>query len=614
MIRPRFRRLVCTSVAAASLAGGAVFTQAAGPGELLSRLWKREPAPAVKKESGSRLFRWFRRGGNEAAPGRVRISDGGNRVTSNRPELVQDPFLAAPGPGVIASQKYQESGRAPRSVQSDRVQSGGRLPEAAISSSGYSGNGQRATKALSESSQQKVSRTVAQGQQNQRSASTATSVAERPVPAGDNTRFAPGFDAEFQKLVNSVLSESPTEHGKEQQNAAPRLPGRSDLAASADSAATEHSEGSPQLQIGTFQSSDADVAEAAVDSKESQRDDFAKFAQELKQRPVGDLIEESRREMDSSPLARRASGELSVSSQLARTASQQPHVSQNGVSAASHSGVGQGDQDEVSLARGGHAPQRLPDVGRPSGSGLIVSTTDVPKQRLYTSSEAWLNRSQMRHSSQQEGSARSGRAAGSGSAYMEVVPGLPGGGVIIDSGHSSTSRPRVTSNGAPSRSVPDTTRFRRLAFQGVVEGEHDSAVLALAEKPAPSGLPSAAGRSDTSVAAIPAFGSNPLEARSGSADMSPMLIIPDGRTGDSVEIATERSPFDVAAAPPAEPATIPWPDEAEIAPVQEGGGGSWTIAAICLALLGAGIGLLVRRKSHADTIIPIGSGSEVENS
>ena len=97
MIRPRLRLYVCASTVAVTL-GGAVLTQAAGPGEFISRLWKRDPAPQKEEAHSLNPFKFLRRENSDSTVRRIKVSDGGRSVVSQRPKLVNDPFLTERAP------------------------------------------------------------------------------------------------------------------------------------------------------------------------------------------------------------------------------------------------------------------------------------------------------------------------------------------------------------------------------------------------------------------------------------------------------------------------------------------------------------------------------------
>ena len=145
-----------------------------------------------------------------------------------------------------------------------------------------------------------------------------------------------------------------------------------------------------------------------------------------------------------------------------------------------------------------------------------------------------------------------------------IVPGQAGSGVVIDGQQYSVVRPKVTSNAAPSLSVPDNSTFRRLSYERRADD-----LAGQVERLADAG----------STEPILITPGEPL----------PQVIAPteptqnEASTQAAAKVAATGSPID-------------WPDEADLAPVKpKSGGTSWGFVIFCLALLTAGTHIAVSR-------------------
>jgi hypothetical protein len=92
-----------------------------------------------------------------------------------------------------------------------------------------------------------------------------------------------------------------------------------------------------------------------------------------------------------------------------------------------------------------------------------------------------------------------------------------------------------------------------------------------------------------------------------------MLIIPDSRTGQSLDAAELGAALAAAPAPPqsSQPAFV-WPDESEVAAEAQTGGFTWGASAFFLTLICAVTGLFFRRKAQDDAFVMTGTSTESE--
>jgi hypothetical protein len=571
MIKPRLRLYVCASAVAVSL-GGSVLTQAAGPGEFISRLWKREPAPKKEVASGFSPFRWLKRDESGTTASSVKVSDGGRQVIAERPQLVSDPFLAeqlrtgtahepasATSKGVIVRpqpRSYQRPApltTAPTLDLSSRTESEirERVPETG--------------RAQLPELQSKVASQV------------ATSTTQSPAstrPAG-NGEFVDGFDGEFQKLFKEVIDESRQE--KERPT-------------------------SPDSSVAGFEPSTSEnLPDAELPTLNSEQQDFAEFVQERRQASVSDLIQQSRDRLDSSVLARQMRANGGVQQPVADS----QLLEQTSVSAASHSAsrrsvAGNGSSEEADL----RAP-RLQNQAAQSVNQLIVPSEMVPERKLFSTSEEWLDRGQL---NQNKPAAQT--SAPDLQPVVRVVPGNRGNGVVIESGQWSPIRSRVTPNAAPARSVPDTSQFRRLSFEGADGTPQGGTVQAIGESTdETSGAQSGQSSRSNPALSVPSALENGASFRN---DM-PMMMVPDGRTGQSMDAAELGAALAVAPEPPQMNQTVfEWPDESEIAASAPDNGVSWGTTAFCLAIAAGVASMFFRRKSQDGAFGMIGTSTRSE--
>lgn len=599
MIRPRLRLYVCASAVAVSL-GGAVLTQAAGPGEFISNLWNRKPAPKKEVVRNLNPFKWLNRGKSDSTVRRVKVSDGGQSVVSQRPELVSDPFLTerlerpnAPATsgskGVIVRPQTQQ-----RPMTNQTVDLEPALRNRKSRGSADSVDRARATEEVAA-----------------RASSRAATVVQQPLPevrtapqkTPGNGKFVNGFDSEFQKLFKEVIEESRQSKAKA---TTPRLPDQV--------VADFKPPGAPSLP------------EVVTTNPDDLRKDFAEFAQERKNSEVDQLIEASRRQMDSSILARRAAddrrsrqstpgqadsgGSVSERSVSERSVSGRPvsgptNNSQIGLSAVSHSDSNDAATSSTSESR--YPPQTV--------TQLVVPSSMVPERQLFSTSDQWMNRGDL-----QRQAAADNAPAPDLQPVVRVIPGHRGAGVVIESGQWSPLQPRVSSNVAPTRSVPDTSQFRRLSFEGADASPQSGAVQVISDgSEGQATLSTNSPHAGQSTMMIPESSGDvalsvpsSLTADTDSVDELAM-IIPDSRTGQSLDAAKLGAAFDAAPAPPriSEP-VFEWPDETEVAADAASGGFSWGATMFFLTLVGGAIGLFFRRKAQGGAFGITGTGTESE--
>ena len=91
------------------------------------------------------------------------------------------------------------------------------------------------------------------------------------------------------------------------------------------------------------------------------------------------------------------------------------------------------------------------------------------------------------------------------------------------------------------------------------------------------------------------------------------MIIPDSRTGQSLDAANLGAAFATAPAPPQiSEFDFDWPDETELAAETPNSGFSWGATMFFLAIAGGVIGLFIRRKAQGSTFGVTGTGTRSE--
>ncbi len=589
MIRPRLRLYVCASAIVVTL-GGAVLTQAAGPGAFISRLWKRDPAPKKEMTSGFSPFKWLRRDKSNSSVSHVEISDSGRRVVSERPQLVIDPFLNEQAPtaprvsqatkpvikDVIARQQSRKNNATNHTVDLSRPVASQR-PYQPSDEVGRT----QVTDFAKDTAQKRV---TSEAQQTLSDFPTAPAPQSRNMKQPLNQKFVTGFDSEFQKLFKEVIEESRQSKGSA---TTPRLPDE----ATTDAAST-----------GT-----ARLPETATSQTDALRKDFADFAQQRSGAEVDKLIRESRNQINSSVLSRQAARNRGTTN-VAGTSYTNPNAPAPKLEATVDSDV----SGSVSM------PNRLPDQVPQSVNQLIVPSSMVPEQQIFTTSDGWMNRGELRRQASAETAPDPDLQP-----VVRVVPGDRGTGVVIESAQRSLIQPRVSSNVAPARSVPDTSQFRRLSFEGADTSAETGAVQAIGDSiqhpsTQSTSAPHVGHNTDHSVFMIPAMSDEaptvPPEltgVKQSGEELA--MIIPDSRTGQSFAAAEfGAAQASAPAQRPTSPLAFEWPDELEIADKPSNGGYPWKTTASFLALTGGAIGLFFRRKAQGGTFITTGTGTETE--
>lgn len=302
--------------------------------------------------------------------------------------------------------------------------------------------------------------------------------------------------------------------------------------------------------------------------------------------------------MDSSVLARRAVNDRnSLPSTPERSVSDLTNNSRTGLSAVSHSDSTVDMTKTSSNSESRFTPQMLPD------------------RQLFTTSDGWMNRGELERQAAVENA-----PAPDLQPVVRVVPGHRGAGIVIESGQWSQMQPRVSSNVAPTRSVPDTSQFRRLSFEGADASTQNGAVQAISDGsqrqvPLSTNTPHA-GQSTmiipaTSGEVVSSVPSSLTAGTESGEDMA--MIIPDSRTGQSMGAAKLGAAFEAApAAPRISEAVFDWPDETEVAAEAASGGISWGATMFFLTLTGGSIGLFFRRKAQRGAFGITRTGTESE--
>lgn len=544
MKRPHMRLIACASVAGACICAG-FLVEAAGPMGFVSRVWKERPVVLKSKESRLNPMNWFR--GKDAKSEDTQAAAGESQKIE-RPELISDPFLAesrAPVSDIKVAKPYNPPTTVETTVASPGPQIVGSrqavnhnkgLAETGISQASATPS---AGASVSPSSGQNAflppgGQTSAAGGQAPRlpdlaGPGSSAPVVQQPVASAppvarteprtppavsSENQFVGGFDAEFAKLVQSVVAETaqspvqapaprlpesntasnPTTNSapaitghSNQQDTALRLPEQPfvPLPRQPAASALTHTEAppSPPANPGEF-------------STQNERTEFAQYASKLAGRSIDDIMESSRQRIATTPLANHRNA----------------------------------PREQLTAGR---------DVGGPQVR-QIDSTARAPKS---PSDLQMLN-----------------------TPTMQITPGRAGSGVIIESPLSQPVRPRVTSNGAPSRSVRDNSAFEQLGYQ-----------------------------TDKTLTAEPL-----ADAADG-----PLLLLPHDEHGGEHFLDPAHDGEHAHAAAGSEvtaTSAIDWPTEADVAPQEAGSGIGWVIAVVCLILLVAVAGFAARKKLQIDSI------------
>jgi hypothetical protein len=540
--------------------------------------------------SGFSPFKWLRREKSNSSVSHVEISDSGRRVVSERPQLVIDPFLNEQAPtaprvsnakkpvnkDVIARQQSRKNNATNHTDDLSRPVASQR-PYRPSDEFGRT----RVTDFAQDTSQKRVS---SEAQQTLSDFPTAPAPQSRNMKQPLNQKFVTGFDSEFQKLFKEVIEESRQSKGSA---TTPRLPDE----ATTDAAST-----------GT-----ARLPETATSQTEALRKDFADFAQQRSGVEVDKLIRESRNQINSSVLSRQAARNRGTTN-VAGTSYTNPNAPAPKLEATVDSDV----SDSVSM------PNRLPDQVPQSVNQLIAPSLMVPERQIFTTSDGWMKRGELRRQASAETAPDPDLQP-----VVRVVPGDRGTDVVIESAQRSLIQPRVSSNVAPARSVPDTSQCRRLSFEGADTSAETGAVQAIGDSiqhpsTQSTSAPHVGHNTDHSVFMIPTMSD---EAPTVPPELTVVkqsgeeiaTIIPDSRTGQSFAAAEfGAAQASATAQRPTSPLAFEWPDELEIADKPSNGGYPWKTTASFLALTGGAIGLFFRRKAQGGDFITTGTDTETE--
>lgn len=231
-------------------------------------------------------------------------------------------------------------------------------------------------------------------------------------------------------------------------------------------------------------------------------------------------------------------------------------------------------------------------TGPNSAAGDIFTDRAIGQRRSVSSAEDRIGQSW--RDIETESTARSGRSFSTfgrspqidrnDMESVRIVPGDSGTGVIIESHQSSKVEPRVTSNGAPSRVLPDNGRVRRLSYQDASDVRSD--------RTSPGHRHEAAGLRDNDA---------------------PELVFPDeqaGRTLPSVEGADQHGNTPSGVFSPT--GELEWLDQPSLTAADSDEGFPWANAGICLALFAVAGALLMRKSRLPDLFAIFGTRSHTD--
>lgn len=325
-------------------------------------------------------------------------------------------------------------------------------------------------------------------------------------------------------------------------------------AASETGSSTVSSPAAPRLPDGLSVTSAAESGASAVADAQAEPADAA--SPEARSQSIDEMIARTRAEMNATALARQAEREREsvVGSGDVETRVDQVSVSQLG--------VGSSEAAAPLMIPQGLNPGSFRTYGEATTADRSSQSFPTAIRRDEAETGDVLNQQAAPQSglSRIEQAARSAQQRTSGPA---IVPGQAGSGVVIDGKQYSVVRPKVTSNAAPSLSVPDNSTFRRLSYER---------------------------RADDLAGQV--------ERLADAGSTEPILITP-GESLPQADAPAERTQGDAstqAAAVATTGSPIDWPDEADLAPVKpKSGGTSWGFIIFCLALLTAGTHIAVSR-------------------
>ena len=321
--------------------------------------------------------------------------------------------------------------------------------------------------------------------------------------------------------------------------------------ASKSGSPTVSSLAAPRLPDGLSVSSSAEPVASEVE--EGQAEPAGAASPEARSQSIDEMIARTRAEMNATTLARQAEQERDsvVGGGAVETRVDQVSVSQLGI-------VNTEAAVPLMIPQGLN-PGSFQTYGETVGADRSSQSFPNAIRRGETEAVDVLNLQP--GLSRIEQAARSAQQRTSGPA---IVPGRAGSGVVIDGQQYSVVRPKVTSNAAPSLSVPDNSTFRRLSYERRAD-DLAGQVERLAD----------AGSTEPALIAP----GEPLPQADAPVEPSQIEASPQA----AADVAATGSPID-------------WPDEADLAPVKpKSGGTSWGFIIFCLALLTAGTHIAVSR-------------------
>lgn len=220
MKRFRNRKLICAAAVVLAIAlGTSVFSEAAGPREFVSGLWKKRPALKKVTESKLNPRNWMSRYSDRKDSSRV--SDAGSKAgnsadgaadSSVRPDLYQDPFAVS---GKVTKTADSETAVAQRSSPTAAPSPRQRREASRRSTISQPSERENPTRQVARREATESSAPVLpDGLQGDARTPVDGSQESGPVSAllrpDSGNQFAPGFDSEFQRVVQSVIRETET--------------------------------------------------------------------------------------------------------------------------------------------------------------------------------------------------------------------------------------------------------------------------------------------------------------------------------------------------------------------------------------------------------------------
>jgi len=577
MKRRRLRLLVCASAAAASLGGG-VLTQAAGPRELLSRMWEERPRASDVSESRLNPRTWF---GDEdeqenatAGKGQKETDNSVRRRivrpsgSSSRADLDRNPFENEPSPVAVsnAGTAAPNVSQGPAAVKQPAPSASAQAPARSVTPDS-AGN----VTARTDADQQPARKVIVRPQPRTRDAgtppssdspapllpdlsggrrgesltdSTPLTPAARsqtapalvdsaqetpPPPASGEERFADEFDSEFQRLVDNVVGET----------------GRQSSATASTAASA-----APMPNGGASRVPQRPAASGATDGsgRGSLQDLIAETRRELEQSalPNADPLDgrqlpelpdyDAESDMVLLPDPARAGLADNVTQPVQEFAPERSvSMTRSGSFAPRQELLSDHQSDQSLQAQSRRQPMSAPDPHLSQTGGIARDGGVSGAAAQMTHSDR--NPQDIRHAD---------RSDLQGGTTILIVPGIAGSGVVMESLEGSAARPRARarSNGAPAYSVPDNSDYRRLSFDasaGMSAGAGiDSQVIPVATVPGTgSGFPRMAGATvpanpDPHPATVSAIGAEHSSAG--------MLMLPSQHTVPPAPPVTGKSP------------------------------------------------------------------------